>query len=316
VSGADPAVQATDLVKHFGEVRAVEGLTFDAQLGEIFGMVGPDGAGKTTAMRMLCAVMLPTSGNAEVAGIDVVEAPAEVKRRTGYLSQQFSQYPDLTVRENIALAADLYSVPRRQWHERADELLRASRMSEFKDRHAQNLSGGMKQKLALTCALIHSPEVLFLDEPTTGVDPVSRREFWTILYRLPSEGVTVVVSTPYMDEAERCMRLAFVRDGRVLDCASPQELKARLGGEVVSIEVTPLREARDLLRQHKAARHVALFGDSLHAMVGSAEEDLPVLLAALDEAGLQLGSSAPAPPTLEDVFIALSEPDPPTHQRP
>ena len=304
------ALHTTGLSKHFGEVKAVDDLTLEARRGEIFGMVGPDGAGKTTTMRMLCAVMLPTSGSAEVAGVDVVAEPAEVKRRTGYLSQQFSQYPDLTVCENIALAADLYGVPRAQWHERADELLRASRMREFRARLAQNLSGGMKQKLALTCALIHSPEVLFLDEPTTGVDPVSRREFWAILYRLPAEGVTVVVSTPYMDEAERCTRLAFLREGRVLDCATPQELKAKVQGEVLSLDVAPLRPARDLLRQEPTVRQVALFGDRLHAVVGSAARDLPALRSALQHAGIEVRTVDLAAPTLEDVFIDLTQAEP------
>jgi ABC-2 type transport system ATP-binding protein len=304
------AVRTADLSKQFGDVTAVAGLTLSVQRGEVFGMVGPDGAGKTTTMRILCAVMLPTSGTAEVAGVNVVESPAEAKCRTGYLSQQFSQYGDLTVWENIGFAADLYGVPRRQWHERAEELLRASRLTEFKTRLARNLSGGMKQKLALTCALIHSPEVLFLDEPTTGVDPVSRREFWTILHRLPSEGVTVVVSTPYMDEAERCMRLAFIRDGRVLDCATPQELKRRVRGEVIAFSVSPVRPARDLLRQQQCVRQATIFGDQLHVVVADADRDLPTLTDALKSAGIEVRGTERIAATLEDVFIELTQSDP------
>jgi len=300
------AVRLHQLTKRFGEVTAVDELSLMVASGEIFGLVGPDGAGKTTAMRMLCGVTLPTAGAAEVAGFDVVAQPAEVKRRTGYLSQQFSQYPDLTVWENIALAADLYSVPPEQWQSRAEELLHASRMTEFKTRLARNLSGGMKQKLALTCALVHSPEVLFLDEPTTGVDPVSRREFWTLLYQLPHDGVTVIVSTPYMDEAERCMRLAFLREGRLLACATPQQLKADLGGDLLSLTVTPQRPARDLLRQLPGVRQVALFGDELHALVDQADAVAPAILEALTASGMKLATMTEVPPTLEDVFIDLA----------
>lgn len=305
-----PAVRLTGLVKRFGSVTAVDDMTLTVPRGYIFGVVGPDGAGKTTLLRILCGVLLPTAGRVEVAGVDVVADPDQVKRRTGYMAQQFSQYPDLTIWENLELTADLYEVPRRQWQERAHELLQVSRLAEFKSRLAEHLSGGMKQKLALACALLPFPEVLFLDEPTTGVDPVSRREFWTLLYRLPGQGVTVVVTTPYMDEAERCMEVAFVRAGRLLDCASPERLKAKLGGRVLSIGATPLRRARDVLRTVPEVRHVALFGNRLHAAVADTGCSPAFLREKLRRAGLEVAAVEPVEPSLEDVFLGLMTPGP------
>lgn len=219
------AVRARGLRKSFKGRVAVDGLDFDAPAGEVFGLVGPDGAGKTTTFRLLCGILLPDAGEMMVAGRDVRTEPEAVKRRIGYLSQAFSQYNHLTVWENLRFTADMFGVPDGEWQERAEEMLAASRMSAFKGRLAGNLSGGMKQKLALSCTLLHTPEVVFLDEPTTGVDPVSRREFWSILYDLPRQGVTIVVSTPYMDEAERCQRLAFMARGRIMAHGTPRELK-------------------------------------------------------------------------------------------
>lgn len=301
------AIQTQGLRKSFGDVTAVDGLDLAVRRGEIFGLVGPDGAGKTTTLRLLTGVLLPSAGRAEVAGFDVVAAPEEVKARIGYLSQQFSLYGDLTVWENIAFTADLYRVPRREWEPRAEELLRASRMTPFKRRLADHLSGGMKQKLALTCALIHTPEVVLLDEPTTGVDPVSRREFWSILYGLPAQGVTVVISTPYMDEAERCMRLMFLQQGRSLACDTPAGLKTLLGGEVLALAARPGRAAREVLRARPEVQQVTLLGDLLHVVVENAARDAPVLLQALREAGLETEEPQPIPPGLEDVFVQLAE---------
>jgi len=303
---SDFAIYTEGLRKVFGDVTAVDGLDLAVRRGEVFGLVGPDGAGKTTTMRLLCGILRPTGGRAEVAGFDVVAAPEAVKARIGYLSQRFSLYGDLTVWENIAFTADLYRVPRREWEPRAEELLQASRMMPFKRRLADHLSGGMKQKLALTCTLIHTPEVILLDEPTTGVDPVSRREFWTILYRLPAQGVTILMSTPYMDEAERCMRLAFVQHGRSLACDTPAGLKATLGGEVLALAAHPLRAARDFLRTRPEVQQVTLFGDILHVVVGNAARDAPILRQALRDAGLEANEPQVIPPGLEDVFLKLA----------
>jgi ABC-2 type transport system ATP-binding protein len=303
---SDFAIQTQGLCKRFGDVTAVDGLDLTVRRGEIFGLVGPDGAGKTTTLRLLAGILRPTAGRAEVAGFDVVAAPEEVKARIGYLSQRFSLYGDLTVWENIAFTAELYRVPRREWEPRAEELLRASRMGPFKRRLADHLSGGMQQKLALTCALIHTPEVLLLDEPTTGVDPVSRREFWTILYGLPAQGVTVVISTPYLDEAERCMRLMFLQQGRSLACDTPAGLKGRLGGEVLALAARPGRAARDVLRARPEVQQVNLLGDVLHVVVENAARDAPGLIQALREAGLETAEPQAIPPGLEDVFVKLA----------
>lgn len=221
-SGA--VVQCAALSKSFGQTLAVNGLSFDVGRGEVFGLIGPDGAGKTTTMRMLTAIMEPTSGSATVLGFDTRRQPDAIKERIGYVAQRFSQYGDLTVAENIEFFADLFQVPLDGRLERTQRLLAASGMEPFTERLARDLSGGMKQKLALMCALIHTPEALFLDEPTTGVDPVSRQEFWTILYELVAQGMTLVVSTPFMDEAERCHRIGLMHRGRMLAMGTPDEI--------------------------------------------------------------------------------------------
>lgn len=225
------AVECEGLTKRFGEHVAVDGLTLSIDRGEVFGLIGPDGAGKTTTMRMLTGIMEATSGSARVLGYDTRREAQAIQERIGYVSQRFSLYGDLTVDENIEFFADLFQVPPDERPGRSRRLLEASRMAAFTDRRAQNLSGGMKQKLALTCALIHTPEVLFLDEPTTGVDPVSRREFWDILYGLVSQGMTLVVSTPFMDEAERCDRVAFLHQGRILACDTPDAIAGAGSGD-------------------------------------------------------------------------------------
>ena len=223
-----PAVRAEGLLKRFPGVTAVDHLNLEVHPGEIFGLVGPDGAGKTTTMRMLAGVLSPDEGSATIAGFDVVRDPEGVKNHISYMSQRFGLYEDLTVDENIRFYADLFGLGRREREEHAARLLKAAGMAEFRDRMAGKLSGGMKQKLGLTCALIHHPRVLLLDEPTTGVDPVSRRDFWQILYSLLRENVTILISTAYLDEAERCSRLALLFKGRVMLCDSPDELKRRM----------------------------------------------------------------------------------------
>ena len=218
-------IETRDLTRRFGNVTAVDGLTLDIAEGEIFGLVGPDGAGKTTTLRMLCGLMDPTSGSATVAGHDIVREAQAVKDAIGYMAQRFGLYADLTVNENMEFYADLFGINRRQRESMAPELLQMTRMAEFGDRQAGRLSGGMKQKLALMCTLLHRPRILFLDEPTNGVDPVSRRDFWAILYQLLKDGITIVMTTAYLDEAERCNRVGLLHRGKLIRCDAPDVLK-------------------------------------------------------------------------------------------
>jgi ABC-2 type transport system ATP-binding protein len=220
-----PVIQTRELTRRFGDVTAVDGLTLDIAAGEIFGLVGPDGAGKTTTLRMLCGLMNPTSGSATVAGHDIVREARQVKDAIGYMAQRFGLYADLTVTENMEFYADLFGITRREREEMAPRLLQMTRMAEFGGRQAGRLSGGMKQKLALMCTLLHRPAILFLDEPTNGVDPVSRRDFWAILYQLLKDGITIVMTTAYLDEAERCNRVGLMHRGRLIRCDAPDALK-------------------------------------------------------------------------------------------
>jgi ABC-2 type transport system ATP-binding protein len=299
------AIRAQGLRKQFDEVVAVDGLDLAVRAGEIFGLVGPDGAGKTTTMRMLCGILDPTGGEAEVAGVDVVRRPEDVKPRIGYMPQRFSLYGDLTVAENLRFFASIYRVGAAERAAREAALLDASRMRPFVNRLAQHLSGGMKQKLALACTLIHTPTVLFLDEPTTGVDPVSRRDFWKILYTLVKEGVTLVVSTPYMDEAERCSRVALMAKGRVLVCDTPDALRGRMRGDLLEVIAEPQRRVRDLLAALPGVVNVQVFGDRLHVGVADAAHGEAAVAAALREPGVTLESIRRVVPSLEDVFISL-----------
>lgn len=300
------AVETEGLSKAFRGRPAVADLSLKIPAGEVYGLVGPDGAGKTTTFRLLCGVVLPDSGSIRVAGEDVVAEPESAKRHIGYLSQTFAQYADLTVWENLQFVADMYSVPEGAWQPRAEELLQASRMSPFRKRLAGNLSGGMKQKLALSCTLLHTPQVVFLDEPTTGVDPVSRRDFWSILYDLPRQGVTIVVSTPYMDEAERCQRVGFMVQGRIVAGGTPEELKARAGGEILLFDTDNPRAARDALAGRGDVLESVLFGDRLHVLTEDRDRAEPALRNALEGAGIGIRSVSPAEPGLEDIFVHLA----------
>lgn len=298
-------VETNGLCKAFGHVTAVDGLDLEVQRGQIYGLVGPDGAGKTTTLRMLCGVLLPDSGTARVIDIDVVHDPESVRRHIGYMPQRFSLYGDLTVRENIRFFADAYGVPRAEQPALATRLLEFSRLAPFQNRRAEALSGGMKQKLALACTLIHKPEVLLLDEPTTGVDPVSRREFWDILRDAVSrDGVTVLVSTPYMDEADRCHAVGFMRSGKLMATGTPRELQRVVPGVVLEIAAEPRHAAEQALRSLPGMRDVQVFGDRLHLLVDIAPET-SVLQEMLAHAGAQLHSFRPVAPTMEDVFMYL-----------
>jgi len=300
-----PAIETEALRKVFDGLVAVDSITLRVERGEIFGLVGPDGAGKTTFIRLLCGALEPTAGSANVAGFDVLRRPEEVRRRIGYVSQAFSLYGDLTVAENLAFFADIYRVPKSERAPREEELLEFSRLGPFRKRLAQNLSGGMKQKLGLACALMHTPEILLLDEPTTGVDPVSRRDFWRILYSLLGRGVTILVSTPYMDEAERCSRVALIDAGRILLCDTPDALKQRMSGDLLEIVAQPQDAARTVLASTPQVMGVQVFGDRLHVSVRDAASDEPALMQALAQAGVNVTSSRRAVPGLEDVFVSL-----------
>ncbi len=291
------------LSKSFGVIRAVDPLQLSVGEGEMFGLVGPDGAGKTTAIRMLCGILAPTSGTATIIGHDVVKEPDEVKRHIGYLSQRFSLYGDLTVDENIEFFAEINGVY--DYRARRDELLAFTRLTPFCDRLADKLSGGMKQKLALACTLIHTPRIIFLDEPTTGVDPVSRRDFWRILQALLAEGITIVMSTPYLDEAERCSRVGLMSAGRLLRVDDPASLKQSMRGEVVEIVCQPVRPGLAILKSHPAVREVQMFGDRLNAVVDDARRDMPALVSVLEGAGVVIHSQRRTVPSLENVFISL-----------
>jgi len=296
------AIRAEGLTKAFGDLTAVDSLTLSVGEGEIFGLVGPDGSGKTTTMRLLAAILEPTSGEAWVAGLHVVAQAEAVKEHIGYMSQRFGLYPDLTVTENIEFYADIYGVPRRGRSEKIDRLLSFSNLIPFKKRLAGNLSGGMKQKLGLACALIHTPRVLFLDEPTNGVDPVSRRDFWRILYQLLREKVTIFVSTAYLDEAERCGRLALLHRGRLLALGTPDQVKRLMKGSILEVRAPNPRETAARLREQLGSSTVGLFGDRIHVLTegprGAAER-----IAAL--AGVDASAVRPIPPSLEDVFVSM-----------
>jgi ABC-2 type transport system ATP-binding protein len=306
-----PAITARDLVRVFGRhgetVTAVAGVTLDVARGEVFGLLGPDGAGKSTLIRVLATVLSPTSGDASVFGASVTRDPGAVKPRIGYMSQNFSLYPDLTVAENLDFFAELRGVPRSEKAARAERLLAFAGLEEFTGRQARNLSGGMKQKLALAATLIHEPDLIYLDEPTTGVDPVSRREFWRIIADLHGRGVTVFVATPYMDEAERCSRVAFMRGGRLEVVDTPAAVKGRLPGVLYEIMAPQQRAAMTLLRGLVGIRSVSVHGDALRALSvpgGPAEADLA---AALDAAGLTATRIAPARVDMEAAFAFLAE---------
>jgi ABC-2 type transport system ATP-binding protein len=298
-----PAISLRALTRRFGDVAAVDGLTFDVARGELFGLVGPDGAGKTTTLRMLAGVLRPSSGDALMGGVSVARDPEGVKHRIAYMSQRFGLYTDLTVRENIDFYADLYQVPDAERSDRLERLYRFSNLGPFEHRLAGQLSGGMKQKLGLCCALVHQPEILLLDEPTFGVDPISRRDLWLILHEMVAQGVTVVVSTAYLDEAERCDHVALLNQGKVIALDRPAALQESLEGEMLAVRASDPRRALALLREAPGVRRAALFGDAIHVTLGARARDWPVVRQALEGAGVELLDVHQIEPGLEDVFM-------------
>jgi ABC-2 type transport system ATP-binding protein len=283
----------------------VDSLSLHVAEGEIFGLVGPDGAGKTTTMRLLTAILDPTSGDAWVAGHHVVRDGEKLKDAIGYMSQRFGLYPDLTVLENIEFYADIYGVAKAGRSEKIESLLAFSHLTPFKRRLAGNLSGGMKQKLGLACALVHTPRVLFLDEPTNGVDPASRRDFWRILYALLRERVTIFVSTAYLDEAERCHRVGLIHQGKLLAVDTPDGLKRLMPGAILELRCAEPRRAAQLLCRELPADSVGLFGDRVHVVTPNPEAGAETVAAKLAREAIRMEDLRVIEPTLEDVFVSV-----------
>lgn len=297
-----PAISTRALSRAFGGLWALRALTLEIERGEIFGLVGPDGAGKTTTMRLLAGILRPSAGDAAVAGHSITTDHERVKTAIGYMAQRFGLYGDLSVEENLRFYADLYEVSRKERALAEERLLGFSNLTPFRKRLARDLSGGMKQKLGLACALIHKPEVLLLDEPTNGVDPVSRRDFWRILYSMVKEGVTIFVSTAYLDEAERCTRVGLMDQGRLVLCDTPRALKAAMQGLHFELEVDEPHKAKAALATVLGANRVSLFGGKLHVLAQS-DEEMALAARALAEGGIAARAQKRIVPSLEDVFI-------------
>lgn len=295
-------IKIENLKRSYGNVLAANGVSYSVAKGEMFGLVGPDGAGKTTTIRMLTGLISPDSGNAEVLGYDLKTQKNKIKDEIGYLSQKFSLYGDLTIDENIEFFADIHGV--KNFEERRNELLEFTRLTPFRDRLAEKLSGGMKQKLALACTLIHKPKIIFLDEPTTGVDPVSRRDFWKILSNLLKEEITIFMTTPYLDEAERCNRVALMNNGKIISWDTPKNVKASLNEEVVEIVCSPIRDAYKLITVN-TDYEVQMYGDRLNVALKSYDVQYPGLKKLLTDNNIQIIDHRIIPASLENVFIHL-----------
>ncbi len=302
---SEPVIVVEGLSKNFGELRAVDDLNLTLAPGESFALVGPDGAGKTTTIRLLCGIMDPEHGQARVLGYDTVNRSEDIKEHIGYMPQRFGLYEDLTVAENLAFYADIYRVPKGTRQTRVPELLGFANLAQFQDRLAGNLSGGMKQKLGLICTLVHRPEIIFLDEPTFGVDPVSRREFWQILHQLLVTGITIFLSTSYMDEAERAQRVGLLHRGRLLLADTPRAVKASFRGELLEARDGNLHKAKVRLQGQPLVQQLLLMGDRLMITVEESDKALGPLAQHLAEAGLQDITIKKAEPGLEDVFVQV-----------
>ena len=298
-------IDAEGLSKRFKKTVAVAGLDLSVHKGEIFGLVGPDGAGKTTTIRLLTAIMDPTAGRARVLGYDTQDQPEPIKEHIGYMAQRFNLYADLSVLENLQFFGDVFQVPEQEQRERTERLLHFARLGEFRHRRAAHLSGGMQKKLALACTLIHTPQIIFLDEPTTGVDPVARREFWDILMELHAQGITLLVSTPYMDEAERCTRVGLMYRGEMIVCDTPQRIKGMVQGDLIALRASDLRQTREILGHLEGILEMQTFGDQLRLFAADADDMMQRIRAVLSARGIEVLSMFKTRPHMEEAFISL-----------
>ena len=299
------AVEAEGLSKSYDGVKAVENLSFSVSKSELFCIVGPDGAGKSTIIRLLGGIDKPTAGRAKILGFDLAKEIDDIKKRIGYLSQRFTLYGDLSVDENLEFFAEIHGI--KDFKNRREELLGFTRLEPFRRRLAENLSGGMKQKLALACALIHTPELLLLDEPTTGVDPLSRRDFWKTLFGLLQRGITIIMSTPYLDEAERASRVALMHKGSFLVVETPGRMKDRMEGTIIELAGKDLRRASELAKKMPDVIEVQAFGDRLRLVISKTQNDPSSIERRLQERGIVVTQWRQIPPSLENVFIHLTK---------
>ena len=300
-----PIIATKDLSRDFKKTRAVNSLDLEVQSGELFGLVGPDGAGKTTALRLLAGLLYITEGSATVTGFDLKTESESIKARVGYMAQEFNLYGELTVAENLRFFSELYDVDPTVIHERTERLLDFAGLNEFTSRRASHLSGGMKKKLALACTLIHEPPLLLLDEPTTGVDPISRREFWDILTELYLAGTTIVVSTPYMDEADRCSRVGLMYEGEMIVCDTPQNIRGQIEGDLIELKSTDWRRAKGILQNMPGVIEIQTYGEALHILVDSEEKRLTMLERTLAENNVTYRGLRRAPIRMEEAFLSL-----------
>ncbi len=300
-----PIIETIGLTRLFKQNRAVDSLDLEIQPGELFGLVGPDGAGKTTTLRLLAGLLYVSEGSATVTGFDLRTQPESIKPKIGYMAQEFSLYAKLSVLENLSFFAELYDVSKAEQKERTERLLAFAGLTEFKERRAVHLSGGMQKKLALACTLIHQPPILLLDEPTTGVDPVSRREFWNILTELHLEGTTIIVSTPYMDEADRCSRVGLMYAGKLMVCDSPQGIRRQIAGDLIEIFPEDWQAAHQIVSGLPGVLETQTYGEALHLLVEDGKKLLPTIEEALNNEGITLNGARLAPKRMEEAFISL-----------
>ena len=302
------AVKVNNLEKRYGDFKAVNKVSFQVKRGEIFGFLGPNGAGKSTTIRMLCGLIIPTAGEANILGFDVFKEAEKIKEHIGYMSQKFSLYEDLTVEENIDFYSGIYQIPKAEKKDRKEWVIRMSGLEEYRNSLTSVLAGGWRQRLALGCALLHKPPVVFLDEPTSGVDPISRRKFWDLIYELAAEGVTIFVTTHYMDEAEYCDRLAMIYQGELVATGTPDEMKiCYMSKEILNLECSDPYNMLKVVKEIPEIKEAALFGRGLHLSVQSAQEAIPIVVKALTEQKIPYTSLNRIKPSLEDVFVSIIE---------